>query len=101
LFDFLKSKTQNKQTEKVTIKKSNHKVVVYSTPSCVWCNEVKKYLKRNKIDYKDYDISNNLVKKMEMVKLSGQMGVPVVTIDGKVIVGFDKKEIDKILINGR
>jgi len=92
VLNFLKQKQKNNQSAKTT-----HTVVIYSTPACVWCNEAKKYFKKNKIDYKDYDISNNLAKKMEMVKLSGQMGVPVIVIDKKVIVGFDKREIDRLL----
>jgi len=92
VLNFLRQKEKNNQETKTT-----HTVVIYSTPACVWCNEAKKYLKKHKIEYKDYDISNNLAKRMEMVKLSGQMGVPVIVIDKKVIVGFDKREIDKLL----
>jgi len=92
VLNFLNQKQKDNQS-----KKTMHTVIVYSTPACVWCNEAKKYFKKNKISYKDYDISNNLAKKMEMVKLSNQMGVPVIVIDKKVIVGFDKREIDKLL----
>jgi glutaredoxin-like YruB-family protein len=92
VLNFLKQKEKNNQSTKTT-----HTVIVYSTPTCVWCNEAKKYLKKHKIEYKDYDISNNLAKRMEMVKLSGQMNVPVITIDKKVIIGFDKREIGRLL----
>jgi len=93
VLNFLKQKEKNNQSAKPT----HHTVVIYSTPACVWCNEAKKYFKKNKISYKDYDISNNLAKRMEMVKLSGQMNVPVITIDEKVIIGFDKREIGRLL----
>jgi glutaredoxin 3 len=92
VLNFLKQKEKNNQETKTM-----HTVIIYSTPICVWCNEAKKYLKKHKIEYKDYDISNNLAKKMEMVKLSGQMNVPVITIDKKVTIGFDKREIDRLL----
>jgi len=92
MLNFLKQKEKNNQSVKTA-----HTVIVYSTPTCVWCNEVKKYLKKHKINYKDYDISNNLAKRMEMIKLSGQMNVPVVVISGKVTVGFDKREINRLL----
>jgi glutaredoxin-like YruB-family protein len=94
MLNFLKQKqkTENNQSTKTT-----YTVIVYSTPTCVWCNKVKKYLKKHKIEYKDYDISNNLAKRMEMIKLSGQMNVPVVVISGKAIVGFDKREINRLL----
>jgi len=92
MLNFLKQKEKNNQETKTT-----YTVIVYSTPACVWCNEAKRYLKKHKINYKDYDISNNLAKRMEMVKLLGQMNVPVIVISGKVIVGFDKREIDRLL----
>jgi glutaredoxin-like YruB-family protein len=94
MLNFLKQKRKIENNQPT---KTAHTVVVYSTPVCVWCNEVKKYLKKHKIEYKDYDISNNLAKRMEMIKLSGQMNVPVIVISGKIVVGFDKREIDRLL----
>ncbi|MEN2998585.1 MAG: Uxx-star family glutaredoxin-like (seleno)protein [Brevinematia bacterium] len=72
-------------------------VKVYSTPTCPYCNMLKNYLRSKGIKFVDYDVSKDEVKAMEMVRISGQMGVPVVVINGKVIVGFNKPIIDKML----
>ena len=64
-------------------------VTIYSTPVCPWCKKTKDFLKENKIEYTDFDVSTNTEKRNEMVDKSGQMGVPVLDIDGKIIIGFD------------
>ncbi len=76
---------------------AEHEVVVYSTPICPWCTRAKAYLKRAGIDFEEKDVSVDIQAAREMVKVSGQMGVPVLTIDGGVVVGFDKKKIDQFL----
>lgn len=73
------------------------KVTVYSTPTCPYCINVKKFLKDSNIDFEDIDVSSDTEKAREMVEKTGQMGVPVVDIDGTVIVGFDKEAIEKAL----
>lgn len=70
---------------------------VYSTPTCVYCKTLKEYLKSNEIDFEDIDVSKDEKELQKMIKISGQMGVPVVEIDDNVIVGFDKEKIDKAL----
>ena len=72
-------------------------VVVYSTPTCPFCVRAKQYLKDNKIQFEDIDVSENQDKAQEMIKKSGQMGVPVIEIDGQFIVGFDKEKIKESL----
>ncbi len=72
-------------------------VVVYSTPTCSWCTRLKNYLNENGIKYKDIDVSKDTKAAEEMVKKSGQQGVPQSTIGGQHIVGFDKAKIDKLL----
>lgn len=72
-------------------------VTVYSTPTCPWCAKVKEYLKENSVKFVDADVSRDREKAQEMVKKSGQMGVPVVDINGKIIVGFNEPEIKKAL----
>ena len=69
-------------------------VKVYSTPTCPYCIRLKEYLKQKNINFVNIDVSLDKSSLEEMVKLTGQMGVPVVTIDGNVIVGFDKTKID-------
>lgn len=72
-------------------------VIVYSTPTCPWCIRVKQFLKESNILFLDWDVSVDKVAADEMVKKSGQMGVPVIDIDGQIIVGFDKEKIKQLL----
>jgi len=69
------------------------KVKVYSTSSCPYCKMVKLFLDENNVPYDDFDVGMDREKLKEMVEKSGQMGVPVTDIDGKIIVGFDKDAI--------
>ena len=73
------------------------KVKVYSTPSCPYCVTLKEYLKDNNIEFEGVDVSQDKVQLDEMIKKSGQMGVPVIEIDDQVIVGFDKVKIAELL----
>ncbi len=73
------------------------KVKIYSTPTCPFCIMTKKFLKDNNIDFEDIDVSTDQAKAQEMIKKSGQMAVPVIDIDGEIIVGFDKEKITKAL----
>lgn len=73
------------------------KVIIYSTPSCPYCIMVKNFLKSKNIPFEDFDVSVDREKAQEMVNKSKQMGVPVVDIDGEIIVGFDKARIMGIL----
>ncbi len=72
-------------------------ITVYSTPTCPFCVRAKQYLKENNVQFEDIDVSENQEKAQEMIKKSGQMGVPVLEIDGKIIVGFDKDKIKEEL----
>lgn len=72
-------------------------VMVYSTPTCPFCVRVKKYLKDNNIEFKDIDVSSDEAMVEEMIRKSGQMGVPVIDIDGEIVVGFDKDKIAGLL----
>jgi len=72
-------------------------VKVYSTPTCPWCIRTKQFLKDNNITFEDVDVSSNQQAAEEMVQKSGQMGVPVLDIEGKIIAGFDKERIKTAL----
>jgi glutaredoxin-like YruB-family protein len=72
-------------------------VKVYSTPTCPYCHRAKQFLKDNNIEFEDIDVSSDQQRAREMVDKSGQMGVPVLDIDGKIIVGFDRDAISKAL----
>ena len=73
------------------------KVTVYSTSTCPFCIRAKQFLKDSNIAFEDIDVSENHEKAQEMIKKSGQMGVPVLEIDGEIIVGFDKEKIKEVL----
>ena len=73
------------------------KVIVYSTPTCPFCIRAKQYLNDMNVSFENIDVSTDQVKADEMVKKSGQMGVPVIDIEGDIIVGFDKDRIKKSL----
>ena len=72
-------------------------VKIYSTPTCPYCKIAKQYLTENNIQFEDVDVSNNQAAAQEMVDKSGQMGVPVLDIDGNIVVGFDKAKIKQLL----
>lgn len=72
-------------------------VKVYSTPTCPFCIRAKQFLKENNIVFENFDVSVDSAKAAEMTERSGQMGVPVIDIDGKIIVGFDKEQIKEAL----
>jgi len=73
------------------------KVIVYSTPTCPWCIRVKQFLNDNNIPFENYDVSADQGKAEEMVQKTGQMGVPVLDIEGEIITGFDKDKIKQAL----
>lgn len=79
------------------ISKIMKKIIIYSTPSCPYCVALKEYLKEKNFDFVDFDVSKDPQKLEEMIEKSGQMGVPVIDIDGEIIIGFDKEKIDQIL----
>ncbi|MFA5355676.1 MAG: glutaredoxin domain-containing protein [Candidatus Paceibacterota bacterium] len=72
-------------------------VRVFSTPVCPYCFTLKEFLKDNKIEFEDVDVAGNDAAREEMIEKSGQMGVPVVDINGEFVVGFDKARISKLL----
>jgi len=65
-------------------------VKVYSTPTCSWCQRIKKFLQENGIAYQDLNVGADRVAREEMVHKTGQMGVPVIEIDGDIVVGYDE-----------
>ena len=72
-------------------------VTIYTTPTCSYCTMAKNWFKENGIRYTEYNVASNLRKADEMVKKSGQMGVPVLDVNGRIIVGFDKPKIESAL----
>ena len=70
---------------------------IYSTPTCPYCKMAKEFLKENKVEFEDVDVSSNQNAAQEMISKSGQMGVPVLEIKGQIVVGFDKGRIKQLL----
>jgi glutaredoxin 3 len=77
--------------------KKHPRVIVFSTPTCTYCNMAKKYFRQKGIKFRDVDVSRDATAARDMQKRSGQMGVPVVDIGGRIVVGFDRPKIDKLL----
>ncbi len=76
---------------------ADKKVVIYSTPTCPYCKRAKDYLSRKGIAYVDYNVAQDRERAKEMIQKSGQMGVPVITIDNEVVVGFNQTVLDELL----
>ena len=72
-------------------------VIIYTTPSCSYCTMAKNWFKEKKIHFTEYNVARDMKKADEMVRKSGQMGVPVLDVNGRIIVGFDKKKIEQAL----
>lgn len=73
------------------------KVTIYTTPTCVYCKMTKAFFKENKVEYEEKDVSADAAARDEMIAKSQQMGVPVIDIDGKILVGFDKEGLSQLL----
>ena len=72
-------------------------VTIYSTPTCHFCHMAKDFFKEKNIAFTDYNVATDIEKRKEMMEKSGQMGVPVIIIDGEITVGFNKPVIAKLL----
>lgn len=74
------------------------KITIYSTPSCHFCNMAKEFFKNNNVEYTEYNVASDIEKRKEMVEISGQMGVPVIAIEGgDILVGFQEAVIREAL----
>ena len=76
---------------------SKPNVIIYTTPTCPFCAMAKKFLQENGIEYSEKNVASDKEAAIEMIEKSGQMGVPVLDIDGEIIVGFDRDAIKKAL----
>ncbi|MFA6397254.1 MAG: glutaredoxin domain-containing protein [Candidatus Paceibacterota bacterium] len=73
------------------------KVQIFSTPSCVYCVAAKNFFKENHIEYEEFNVAEDMEKRTEMIKRSGQMGVPVIIIENDIVVGFNKDKVANLL----
>ena len=76
---------------------SDKKVVIYSTPTCPICKRAKAYFTEKGISYQEIDVAASRDAAREMIKKSGQMGVPVIFVDDEMLIGFNQPEFDKLL----
>ncbi len=76
---------------------SDKTVVVYSTPTCPYCTQVKEYLKSKNVPFSDYNVATDLEARNAMIQKSGQLGVPVIEVDGQVVVGFNRNKLEELL----
>ncbi len=68
-------------------------VIIYSTPTCVYCNMAKTFFKANSVDFTEHNVAADLEKRKEMIDKTGQMGVPVIDAGGDIIIGFDEDRL--------
>lgn len=85
-----------KTADKAT-KKKKQRVLMFSTPTCTYCRQAKRYFREKGVRFRDVDVSKDPAAARDMVRMSGQQGVPVIKIGSKVMVGFNKPEIDRLL----
>lgn len=74
-----------------------HQITIYSTPTCHFCQLAKEFFKEKGIQYTEYNVLTDLEKRQEMIDKSGQRGVPVIIINGHLVVGFDQPEVEALL----
>ena len=72
-------------------------ITLYTTPTCTYCRKAKDFFRQNNIRFAEYDVAKDMRRADEMVRKSGQMGVPVIDINGRIIVGFNQSEVEKAL----
>jgi len=77
--------------------KEHPKVKIYSTPTCPWCEKTKEFMKANNVKFENINVAENEKARNDMFEKSGQYGVPVVDINGTIIVGFNKEAFKKEL----
>ncbi len=73
------------------------KVIMFTTPTCSFCNAAKRYLREKKIKFKEIDVSRDQRAARDMQRRAGTTGVPVILINNRPIVGFDKPKINRLL----
>jgi glutaredoxin-like YruB-family protein len=73
------------------------KVEIYSTPACGYCKMAKQFMQERNVEFTEYDVAVDVAKRQEMIEKSGQMGVPVIDVDGQLMIGFDRASLAKLL----
>ncbi len=76
---------------------TRHRVLVFTTPTCPWCQRAKGYLRSQGVPFREIDVSRDQKAADDLVRRTGRIGVPVIEIDGRPVVGFDQTQIDRLL----
>ena len=74
-----------------------HKVIIYTTPSCVYCKMAKEFFVKNNVAYEELNVATDMKAREDMLEKSQQLGVPVIDVGGTIIIGFDKKNLEMAL----
>lgn len=77
------------------------KVIIYSTPTCVYCKMAKEFFAKNNVAYEEHDVASDMKAREDMVNKSHQLGVPVIDIDNNIVIGFDQRTIEQLLGIGK
>jgi glutaredoxin-like YruB-family protein len=77
--------------------KSSPRIIIFSTPSCGWCRKAKSYFRDKGFRYRDVDVSKDTKAAQDLQRRTGQMSVPVILINNRPVVGFNRQEIDRLL----
>ena len=72
-------------------------IKIYTTPTCAYCKMAKEYFKSKGLEYEEYNVVVDIPKQKEMIEKTGQFGVPVIDIDGKIVIGFDRTKVNEYL----
>ena len=73
------------------------KVRIYTTPTCVYCKMAKEFFTKNSVEYEEKNVATDAIARDEMIQKSGQLGVPVIDVGGKIIIGFDQPQLKEAL----
>ena len=76
---------------------AENQVKIYTTPSCVYCKMTKEFFKANEVQYQELDVASDVQAREEMIQKSGQFGVPVIDVNGNLVIGFDKARLSELL----
>lgn len=79
------------------VSKNKNVVEIYTTPACAYCKIAKEYFKKNNISYIEYDMVKDAAKRQELLDRTHQFGVPVIVINGKIVLGFDRAKVNRLL----
>lgn len=73
------------------------KMNIYTTPTCQYCRMAKEFFQSHDIEYTEFNVAEDAEKRDEMVQKSGQMGVPVIDVNGEIVIGFDQAKLSQLL----